>query len=61
MSLIERMQKKDAPKTWIAEVMRMQANLQQMTELKNSYAEIIDVLAREIEVLREENDDVQPD
>lgn len=47
--LIVRMEKAGAPKTWIAEVKRTERQLKDMTELKNYYVDIIDVLARQLE------------
>lgn len=47
--LIVRMEKAGAPKTWIAEVKRIERQLKDMTEQKNYYVNIIDTLARQLE------------
>ena len=49
--LIERMEKKGAPKTWIREVQTKNNRIEQLLELKEEYLNVIDLLAREKEQL----------
>ncbi len=49
--LIERMEKAKAPKAWIREVQTKDNRIKQLLELKETYLNIIDRLAREKEQL----------
>ena len=50
-SLIERMEKKDAPKTWITEIYGLLALIKEKNRLIEEYGEVIDTLARQVEDL----------
>ena len=52
-SLIERMKKAKAPKTWIREVQTKDNRIEQLLELKEEYLNVIDLLAREKEQLED--------
>ncbi len=52
-TLIERMEKKGAPKAWIAAVRNLHAQIKELRRLNENYLEIIDKLARQVEA---END-----
>ena len=47
-TLIERMEKKSAPKSWIAEVRSLQRHDKELRSLNRSYLDIIDKLARQV-------------
>ena len=47
-TLIERMEKKGAPKRWIAEVRKLHVKIKELRGLKNEYLDIIDKLARQV-------------
>ncbi len=47
--LIERMEKKGAPKSWIAEVRGLHVNIKELLRTVNYYLDIIDNLAREVD------------
>ena len=47
--LIERMEKKGAPKSWIAEVRGLHVNIKELQNLNNHYLDIIDKLARKVD------------
>jgi len=47
--LIERMEKKSAPKSWITEVRSLHAEIKELQSLKNYYLDIIDKLARGVD------------
>ena len=47
--LIERMEKKGAPKSWIAEVRGLHVNIKELLRTVNYYLDIIDKLAREVD------------
>ena len=51
--LIERMEKGKAPKTWIAEVAKLQRTIEEKDERIEEYGNIIDALARKVEALQE--------
>ena len=53
-SLISRMDKAGAPKTWIQEVQTLNRRLETLTQLKDEYGVIIDSLARQLEREEEE-------
>ena len=48
-TLIERMEKKGVPKSWIAEVRSLHFKIKELRRLNNEYLEIIDKLARQVE------------
>ena len=48
-TLIERMEKKGAPKSWIAEVRSLHVTIKGLRRLNNEYLDIIDKLARQVE------------
>lgn len=50
-SLIERMEKKGAPKAWVAEVRTLLRIIKEMDEILETYLNIIDNLARRVEAL----------
>lgn len=56
-TLIERMEKKGTPKSWIAEVRSLHFEIKELRRLNNEYLEIIDKLARQVENLKGEYDD----
>ena len=56
-TLTERMEKKGAPKSWIAEVRSLQLKIKELRSLNKSYLDIIDKLARQVEDLKGENDE----
>ena len=56
-TLIERMEKKGAPKSWIAEVRSLHLKIKELRSLNESYLDIIDKLARQVEGLKGENDE----
>ena len=56
-TLIERMEKKGAPKSWIAEVRKLHSEIKELRSLNNSYLDTIDKLARQVEELKGENDE----
>ena len=47
--LIERMEKKGAPKSWIAEVRGLHVNIKELLRTVNYYLDIIDKLAKEVD------------
>ena len=49
--LIERMEKKGAPKSWIREVKTKDDRIERLLEIKETYLNIIDSLARQVEEL----------
>ena len=52
--LIERMAKREGtPKTWIAEVAKLQKTIKEKDEVIENYGNIIDVLARKVEGMGE--------
>lgn len=53
--LIERMEKKGAPKNWIAEVRGLHLKIKELRSLNVSYLDIIDKLARQVEELTDEH------
>jgi len=50
-TLMERMEKKGAPKSWIAEVRSLHLKIKELRSLNRSYLDIIDKLARQVEEL----------
>ena len=48
-TLIERMEKKGAPKSWIAAVRSLHFKIKELRSLNNEYLDIIDKLARQVE------------
>ena len=48
-TLVERMEKKDAPKSWIAAVRSLYFEIKELRRLNNEYLDIIDSLARQVE------------
>lgn len=52
-TLLERMEKKGAPKSWIAEVRNLYAQIKRLQENNKMYLEIIDRLARQVEAADE--------
>jgi len=48
-TLIQRMEKKGAPKSWIAEVRSLHVTIKGLRRLNNEYLDIIDKLARQVE------------
>ena len=48
-TLIQRMKKKGAPKSWIAEVRSLHLKIKELRGLSNEYLDIIDELARRVE------------
>ena len=55
--LVERMKKKNAPKTWIREVEQMEHKREKLEELIEEYSSIIDTLARQLERENQEFDE----
>ena len=55
-SLIERMEKKGVPKTWITEIYGLLALIKEKNRLIEEYGEIIDSLARQIDSIGAEED-----
>ena len=50
-TLIERMERRKAPKSWIIEIAKMYVTIDAKTEIIDEFASLIDVLAREKETL----------
>ena len=50
-SLVERMEKKGAPKAWIREVNTKDDRIERLLEIKETYLNIIDKLAKQVEDL----------
>ena len=48
-TLIERMEKAKAPKSWIREVKTKDNRIKRLLEIKETYLNIIDRLARQVE------------
>lgn len=55
-TLIERMEKKSAPKSWIREVQTKDNHIERLFELLEEYLNVIDMLAREKEQLEADNE-----
>ena len=47
--LIERMEKKGAPKSWIREIVSLYLQIKTLQKTLNEYLDIIDILARQVE------------
>ena len=47
--LIERMEKKGAPKSWVAGVNKLNLEIKKLKELNEGYLNIIDKLARQVD------------
>lgn len=56
-TLTERMEKKSAPKSWIAEVRSLHLKIKELRGLNESYLDTIDKLARQVEELKGEDGD----
>ncbi len=54
--LIERMEKKGAPKAWITEIRALMNEIESLNETKQEYLDVINTLARENEALRKDDD-----
>ena len=48
-TLIERMEKKGAPKSWISEIRSLHFKIKELKERNETYLNIIDKLARQVE------------
>ena len=48
-TLIERMEKKSAPKSWIVEVRGLHSEIKILRSINNEYLDIIDKLARQVD------------
>ena len=53
-TLVERMEKKGAPKSWIVEVRGLHSEIKILRNINNEYLDIIDKLARQVEGVDDE-------